>query len=205
MKATVYNQQGEAVGEVELSERVFGAPVNQGLIHQAVVATLANKRQGTSETKTRAVVAGGGRKPWRQKGTGRARQGSIRSPLWRKGGIVFGPHPRSYRQELPRKMRRAALRAALSARALSGDIVVLDRLELEAPKTKVFASVLKALGAPQALFVSEAHRPELALSARNVAKAEAVVAQNLSAYQVLRYPKLICTRDALARLEEVLG
>ncbi len=205
MKATVYNQKGEAVGEVELSERVFGAPVNQGLIHQAVVAQLANRRQGTSETKTRSVVAGGGRKPWRQKGTGRARQGSIRSPLWRKGGIVFGPHPRSYRQELPRKMRRAALRAALSARALSGDIVVLDRLELDAPKTKVFASVLKAHGAPRALFVSETHRPEVQLSARNVATAEAVVAQNLSAYQVLRYPKLICTRDALARLEEVLG
>jgi len=205
MKATVYNQQGEAVGEVELSERVFGAPVNQGLIHQAVVARLANRRQGTSETKTRAVVAGGGRKPWRQKGTGRARQGSIRSPLWRKGGIVFGPHPRSYRQELPRKMRRAALRAALSARALSGDIVVLDRLDLEGPKTKVFVGVLKALGAPQALFVSEAHRAELQLSARNAATAEAVVAQDLSAYQVLRYPKLICTRDALARLEEVLG
>ena len=205
MKATVYNQQGEAVGEVELSERVFGAPVNQGLIHQAVVAQLANRRQGTSETKTRSVVAGGGRKPWRQKGTGRARQGSIRSPLWRKGGIVFGPHPRSYRQELPRKMRRAALRAALSARALAGDIVVLDRLDLEAPKTKLFVSVLQALGAPNALFVSEVHRPELQLSARNVATAQAVVAQDLSVFQVLRYPKLICTRDALARLEEVLG
>ncbi len=205
MKTTVYNQKGEAVGEVELSERVFGAPVNQGLIHQVVVARLANQRQGTSETKTRAVVSGGGRKPWRQKGTGRARQGSIRSPLWRKGGITFGPHPRSYRQELPRKMRRAALRAALSARALSGDIVVLDRLELDAPKTKLFAGVLKALGAPRALFVSEAHRPELQLSARNVATAETVVAQDLSVYQVLRYPKLICTRDALARLEEVLG
>jgi len=205
MKATVYNQQGEAVGELELSERVFGAPVNQGLLHQAVVAHLANRRQGTSETKTRAQVAGGGRKPWRQKGTGRARQGSIRSPLWRKGGVVFGPHQRSYRQALPRKMRRAALRAALSARALSGDLVVLDRIDLPEVKTKAFAAVLTALGAQKALFVSEAMRPELNLSARNLATAEAAVAQDLSVYQVLRHPKLVCTRDAISRLEEVLG
>ena len=205
MKATVYNQQGEAVGELELSERVFGAPVNQGLLHQAVVAHLANRRQGTSETKTRAQVAGGGRKPWRQKGTGRARQGSIRSPLWRKGGVVFGPHQRSYRQALPRKMRRAALRAALSARALSGDLVVLDRIDLPEVKTKAFAAVLTALGAQKALFVSEAMRPELNLSARNLVTAEAAVAQDLSVYQVLRHPKLVCTRDAISRLEEVLG
>jgi len=205
VKATVYNQAGEAVGEIELSDRVFAAPANPGLVHQAVVATLANARQGTSSTKTRSFVSGGGRKPWRQKGTGRARAGSTRSPLWRKGGIVFGPLPRSYHQDLPRKMRRAALRAALSARAQAGELVVLEALDLKAPKTKELFSVLKALHAERSLFVVEAPRPEVTLSVRNIPNAAAMVAQDLSVHAVLRFPKLVCTREAVARLEEVLG
>ncbi len=205
MKTQVFNQAGEPVGEIELADSVWNAPSNPGLVHQAVVATLANQRHGTSDTKTRTEVRGGGRKPWRQKGTGRARAGSTRSPLWRKGGITFGPHPRSYRQDLPRKMRRAALRAALSARAQAGDLVVLESLQLSGPKTKEFAAVLKALQAERALFVTEAARTELTLSACNLAKAAAMVAQDLSVHAVLRYPKLVCTRDAVARIEEVLG
>ncbi len=205
MKAQVLNQAGEPVGEIELAESVWNAPSNPGLLHQAVVTTLANQRHGTSDTKIRAEVRGGGRKPWRQKGTGRARAGSTRSPLWRKGGVTFGPHPRSYRQELPRKMRRAALRAALSARAQAGDLVVLDALQLAAPKTKEFAAMLAALKAEKALFVTETARTEVTLSARNLPKASAMVAQDLSAHAVLRYPKLVCTREAVARIEEVLG
>ncbi len=205
MKAQVLNQTGEQVGEIELAESVWNAPPSPGLVHQAVITTLTNQRHGTSDTKTRAEVRGGGRKPWRQKGTGRARAGSTRSPLWRKGGVTFGPHPRSYRQELPRKMRRAALRAALSARAQAGDLVVLESLQLEAPKTKEFVAVLKALQAERALFVTEIARTEITLSARNLPQAGAMVAQDLSVHAVLRYPKLVCTRAAVERIEEVLG
>ena len=205
MTVTVYNQAGEPVGEMELNDRIWAAEGNQGLLHQAVVAVQANARRGTSDTLRRGEVAGGGRKPWRQKGTGRARAGSIRSPLWRKGGVAFGPHPRSYRQELPRKMRHAALRAALSARAQAGDVVVLDQLEMAQPKTHDMATLLGRLKADRALVVTEETRREVVLSTRNIAKSETVTAADLSAYTVLRHPKLVLTRAAAQRIEEVLG
>src|SRR5690606_23319368 len=153
---SVYNMKGETVGEIDLKDEVFGAPVREALMHQAVVRHLANARQGTVSTKTRAEVSGGGRKPWRQKGTGRARHGSIRSPIWVGGGTVFGPKPRDYRQKLPKKARRAALRSALSSKVASGDFVVLDALHLDAPKTKEMAEVLTNLKAAgeKALFVT---------------------------------------------------
>lgn len=205
MTVTVYNQAGEAVGEMELSDRVWNAEVNRGLLHQASVAAEANVRHGTSDTLRRGEVAGGGRKPWRQKGTGRARQGSIRSPLWRKGGVAFGPHPRSYRQELPRKMRQAALRAALSSRAQAGNVVVLDALEFAQPRTKEMAALLSRLGADRALVVTEEARRDVVLSARNLPRAEALTAADLNARTVLLHPKIVCTRAAVGRIEEVLG
>ena len=146
-KVAVYDMEGRQVGEIDLNEEVFGVEVNQALLHQAIVMYEANKRQGTSSTKTRGEVRGGGRKPWRQKGTGRARHGSIRSPQWRGGGVVFGPRPREWRQAMPKKARRAALRSALSAKVASGDLVVLDKLEIPEPKTQHMAQVLKAFQA----------------------------------------------------------
>jgi len=142
MLVPVYNMGGEKVGETELADSIFAAPVNEAVMHQALVRQLANARLGTHKTKTRAEVSGGGRKPWRQKGTGRARQGSIRSPQWRKGGTVFGPQPRSYRKKMPRKMRRMALRSALSVKAASEQIILLDTLRMEEPRTKDMVALL---------------------------------------------------------------
>ncbi len=158
------------MGDLELSETVFGAPVNEGLVHQAVVRYLANQRQGTASTKTRGEVSGGGRKPWRQKGTGRARQGSIRAPQWVGGGTVFGPKPRDYRQAMPKKARRAALRSALSSKVASGELLVLDELTFEEPKTKKMVEVLqnlKAAGASALVVTGELDR-NVILSARNI-------------------------------------
>jgi large subunit ribosomal protein L4 len=203
--APVFNAEGEKVGELELPAAVFGQPVNRALLHQAVVRYLANQRVGTADTKTRAEVSGGGRKPWRQKGTGRARHGSIRSPIWRKGGVVFGPTPRSYRQDMPKRARRQALKSALSAKALDGEVLVLEGLSLAAPKTKVVAKLLTALGAEDALLVTADLDRVLVLSTRNLPKAEVMVAQDLNAYKVLRHDKLVLLREAVDRLTEVLG
>jgi large subunit ribosomal protein L4 len=203
--APLYNAAGEAVGEVVLPAAIFSQPINHALLHQAVVRYLANQRQGTAATKTRAEVRGGGRKPWRQKGTGRARQGSIRSPLWRKGGVVFGPQPRDFRQDLPKKARRQALRAALSAKALDGEVLVLEELTLPAPKTKTVAALLTRMGAEDALLVLPGLDRTVVLSTRNLPKAETMVASDLNVYKVLRHDKLILTQAALRRLEEVLA
>lgn len=203
MKANVVNRAGETVGEVELPDDVFAAPVHEGLLHQAVVMYLANQRQGTAGTKTRGEVRGGGRKPWRQKGTGRARQGSIRSPLWRKGGVVFGPHPRDYRQRMPKKARRAALRAALSAQVRDGRLIVLEELQLERPRTREVREVLRRLGAERALLVLPEPNPVVHLSVRNLPGAAARPASDLNAYEVLRYPRLIILKDAVERVAEV--
>lgn len=202
---TVYNTEGQAVGELELSNKVFGAEINRALMHDAVVMYLANQRVGTASTKTRGEVRGGGRKPWRQKGLGRARHGSIRSPLWVGGGTVFGPKPRDYRQQMPKKARRQALRSALSAKVKAGELVVLDRLELKEPKTRLMAGVLKNLQAPKALVVTAAPDETVIRSSRNLPGVETGVAKDLNVYQVLKYPKLIMTRDAVAVVEEVLG
>ncbi len=195
------------MGDLELSETVFGAPVNEGLVHQAVVRYLANQRQGTASTKTRGEVSGGGRKPWRQKGTGRARQGSIRAPQWVGGGTVFGPKPRDYRQAMPKKARRAALRSALSSKVASGELLVLDELTFEEPKTKKMVEVLqnlKAAGASALVVTGELDR-NVILSARNIPGVGTTRAGDLNVYDVVAHARLIATKDAIAKIEEVLG
>lgn len=205
-KVAVYNKEGATVGEITLSDAVFGAEVNPGLLHEVVQMYLANQRQGTSHTKTRAEVRGGGRKPWRQKGTGRARHGSIRSPLWRKGGVVFGPRTRDFGWTMPKKMRRAALRQALSAKVKNGELIVVDSFELEAPKTREVAALLKNLNVEGKAFIVTAEEDtNIYKSARNIPGVRANAARNLNAYEVLAASKLVLTQDAVAKVEEVLG
>jgi len=203
--APLFNQEGERIGEVDLPAELFGQPVNVPLMHQVVVAYLANQRVGTASTKTRGEVRGGGRKPWPQKGTGRARQGSIRSPLWRKGGVVFGPKPRDYRQDVPKKARRAALRSALSAKARDGEILVLEELSFPEPKTRRMAKLLEKMDAANALVVLPDLNRNAWLSFRNLPEAEAMVATDLNTYKVLEHAKVVFVRSAIDRLMEVLG
>lgn len=205
-KVAVYNSEGATVGEITLSDAVFGAEVNAGLLHEVVQAYLANQRQGTSDTKTRAEVSGGGRKPWRQKGTGRARQGSTRAPHWRHGGVVFGPHPRKFGWAVPKKARRAALRQALSAKVAAGDLIVLEAFEMEVPKTQVIAVLLEKLNASKkAYLVTAEGSPVIYKSARNIPGVNTNAARNLNVYEVLNAGKLVLTKDAVAKVEEVLG
>lgn len=205
-KVSVYNLEGQAVGEIELSDTVFGAPVNEALLHEAVVMYLHNQRQGTASTKTRAEVRGGGRKPWRQKGTGRARHGSIRSPIWVGGGVTFGPKPREFRKAMPKKARRAALRSALSSKVIAGDLIVLDELQMAEPKTKQMATILSRLnGERKPLIVMAERDRNVELSTRNLPGAETARARDINVYQVLNHNKLLLTRDAVALLEEALG
>lgn len=205
-KVSVYNLEGQAVGEIELSDAVFGAPVNEALLHQAVVMYLNNQRQGTASTKTRAEVRGGGRKPWRQKGTGRARHGSIRSPIWVGGGVTFGPKPREFRQSMPKKARRAAMRSALSAKVREGNVIVVDALTLAEPKTKQMAAVLGRLSAERKPLIVLADRDRnVELSTRNLPGAGTTQAGDMNVYQVLAHDKLVLTKDAVAKLEEALG
>lgn len=203
---TVYNLEGQPVGELVLSDRVFGAAVNEGLLHQAVVTYLKNQRSGSAATKTRAMVRGGGRKPWRQKGTGRARQGSIRAPHWRGGGVVFGPHPRDYSVSLPRKMRGAAIRQALTTKLQSGELTVVERLRLPEIRTKQVLSVLENLKVgTNALFITATPEQNLKLSARNLPKVDTTTANNLNAYTLLKYHQLVLAQDAVEAIEEVFG
>lgn len=205
-KVAVYNLEGQQVGELELSDAVFAAPVNEALLHEAVVMYRANQRQGTADTKTRAEVAGGNKKPWRQKGTGRARHGSIRSPIWRKGGIVFGPHPRDFSYLMPKKARRAALRSALSAKVRDGEFIVVDQLALSEPKTKIVAEALKKLNAEKgALIVAADFDANVYLSARNIPGVAATAARNINVYDVLSHDRIVMTKDAVAKVEEALA
>lgn len=204
-KVAIFSMDGQQVGEIDLNEAVFGAEVNEALLHQAVVMYQANQRQGTVATKTRGLVSGGGRKPWRQKGTGRARQGSTRSPQWRGGGTVFGPNPREYRQAMPQKMRQAALRSALSAKAAAGEIVVLDALTVAEPKTKIMAKVLGTFQAGKALVVTPRADENLVFSARNLPGVLLSSTEALNAMSVLSHDKLVITRDAVGQLEEALA
>ncbi len=203
----VYNMQGETVGEIALSDAVFAAPVNVALLHQVAVGYLANARQGTVGVKTRSTVSGGGRKPWRQKGTGRARQGSTRAPHWKGGAVVFGPQARDYRQALSVKARRGALRSALSARLAEGRLRVLDRLEFERPRTKEFGEVLQRLDLQdrRALVVTGVPDRTVYLSGRNIEGVSVAPAIDLNALAVLRARSVILTRDAVAAVEGVLG
>ena len=202
--ATVYNMTNEKVGEIELSDNIFNVEMNAGLVHQAVVMQLASQRQGTHSTKTRAMVRGGGRKPWRQKGTGRARAGSRRSPLWRGGGIIFGPHPRDYSFSMPRKQRRLALKCVLSDKVKSGDLIVLDELNFEAPKTKQFVKLLNDFNVEKkALFITLEMIENVTRSANNIQGVKTIAALNLNVYDILNHDKLFITKDAIAKIEEV--
>jgi large subunit ribosomal protein L4 len=206
-QVTVYDTNGKQVGELQLNNKVFGAEVNKSLMHEVVVMHLARQRVGTAATKTRSMVRGGGRKPWRQKGTGRARQGSIRAPQWRKGGIVFGPQPRDFSYTMPKKARRAALCSALSAKVQSNNLIVLDDWQIDAPKTKEVVKVLKNLNldGKKALIVTADNDAVMYKSARNIEKVAAMEARNLNTYEVLNYETLIMTKDAVAKVEEVLS
>jgi large subunit ribosomal protein L4 len=206
MQVPVYNVQGERVSEAELRDDIFAAPIHEGLMHQALVRQLANARLGTHKTKTRSEVRGGGRKPWRQKGTGRARQGSIRSPQWRGGGTVFGPTPRSYRQKMPRKMRRQALRSALSVKAAGSQVLLLDALEMEEPKSKEMKGILRNLGIDaSALILLPGRRETILRSVRNLSHVRTLVAQYLNVRDLLKYDYLVVPLDSLAAVEELLG
>jgi large subunit ribosomal protein L4 len=205
-KVALYNVSGAQVGEVELSETVFGIDPNTHVLHEAVVMQQASLRQGTHKVKTRAEVRGGGRKPWKQKGTGRARQGSIRSPQWKGGGIVFGPTPRSYGYKLPKKVRRLAIKSALSSKVLDNNVIVLDQLSLAQPKTKEFAAILKNLNVDRkALIVTSAFDDNVALSARNIPGVKFLTAEGLNVLDVMVYDKLIITKDAVSKVEEVFA
>ncbi|NLW45517.1 MAG: 50S ribosomal protein L4 [Syntrophomonadaceae bacterium] len=205
-KVAVYNMAGAQVGEMELSDSVFGIEPNRAVVHQVVKAQLANRRVGTASTKTRGMVRGGGRKPWRQKGTGRARAGSRRSPLWRGGGTVFGPHPRDYSIKLPKKVRRLALKSVLSDKVNNGEIVVLEALSFEEPKTKRIIEVLNALNVfGKALVVTADGDINVTKSARNIPGVKPLRADFINVYDLLAYDKLVITKDAVAKVEEVYG
>ena len=204
--ARVVDQAGAVTGSFDLPEAVFGIEPNEPVMHQALLRQLANARQGTSSTKTRSEVRGGGRKPWRQKGTGRARQGSTRSPQWEGGGVVFGPHPRSYRMDMPRKQRRLALRSALSAKAQDGGLVVLEAFTLEVPETRAVTTLLRSVDAgKRVLVVLGSHNEMLEKSARNIAEVQVTLAGNLSVRDLLIAETVIVTRDAIEHIEEAFA
>lgn len=204
-KVAVYNMSGEQVGELELAEGIFAAPVREDLIHEAVLMYLANGRRGTHKVKGRSEVRGGGRKPWRQKGTGRARQGSIRAPQWRGGGVVHGPTPRSYAYTMPKKVRRAALHSALTSKVDGGKLIVLDNLELSEVKTKQMAALLKRFSLEKALIVDADKQETAWLSARNIPGVKYVGANNITVYDLMRHDHLVLTKDAIARVQEVFA
>lgn len=200
---SVYNMEGNEVGTMELNDAVFGVEVNEHLVHQAVVRHLANKRQGTQKAKTRSEVRGGGRKPWRQKGTGHARQGSIRAPQWKGGGVVFAPVPRDYSKKMNKKEKRAALRSALTSRVQAEKLIVLDELKLEQIKTKEMQRVLNNLKVKKAVIVLPEMDENVILSARNIPGVATIPARMLSVYDVMKYSTVIMTKGAVASIEEV--
>lgn len=199
----LFNKEGQKVGDFQLSDNVFGVEVNQYALHQVVVALLANKRQGTQSAKTRAEVSGGGIKPWRQKGTGRARQGSTRAPQWIHGGMVFAVKPRSYRTSVPKSMRRLAMKSALTSKVNDNEIFVLENLELDAPKTKEIVKMLTALDAKKTLIVTAESNENVYKSARNIEGVAVIPANNLNVYDLLKYENLIVTKEAVSKIEEV--
>ena len=200
---TVFNMEGIEVGTMELNDAVFGVEVNEHLLHLAVVAQLANKRQGTQKAKTRAEVSGGGRKPWRQKGTGHARQGSTRAPQWTGGGVVFAPTPRDYTIRLNKKEKRAALKSALTSRVQNGQFVVLDELKFEEIKTKNFKAVMNNLKVSKALVVLNENDQNTVLSARNIPEVKTALVNTINVYDILKYNTVVATKAAVASIEEV--
>jgi large subunit ribosomal protein L4 len=205
-KVALYNQDGSTVGEIELADSVFGIEPNAHVLHDAVVMQQASLRQGTHDVKGRSEVRGGGRKPWKQKGTGRARQGSIRSPQWVGGGVVFGPTPRSYSYKLPKKVRRLAIKSALSSKVLNEEIKVLEGLELTQVKTKDMIAILSNLKVERkALVVTGSYNDNVALSSRNIPGVKFVTAEGINVLDVLKHDQLIITKEAVAKVEEVLA
>ncbi|HPF43542.1 MAG TPA: 50S ribosomal protein L4 [Syntrophomonadaceae bacterium] len=205
-KVALYDMNGAQIGEVELSDEVFGIEPNQAVLYDFVKMQLANKRVGTSSTKTRAEVRGGGKKPWRQKGTGRARVGSTRNPVWTKGGIAFGPKPRDYSYKLPRKVRRLAMKSALSSKVLDNNLILINELTFEEPKTKLMVQVLEKLNAAQKTLVVTADSDvNVTKSANNIPGVKLLKADFINVYDLLNYETLLITRDAVARVEEVFA
>jgi large subunit ribosomal protein L4 len=206
-KVAIYDMTGAKTGEVELNDSVFGVEINEALVHQAVVMQLASQRHGTHATKTRSMVRGGGRKPWKQKGTGRARAGSIRSPLWVGGGVAFGPHPRSYKFSMPRKARRLAIKCALSAKVNDGGLLVVEDINFAEPKTK---DVVKLLGNfeasdSKALIITVDQNDNVVKSSRNIPGVKAINTMGLNVFDLLHHDKVLVTKDAVAKIEEVLA
>ena len=202
-KVSVYNIEGKEVDTIELNDAVFGVEVNEHLVHMAVVNQLANNRQGTQKAKTRSEVSGGGRKPWRQKGTGHARQGSIRAPQWTGGGVVFAPVPRDYEVKMNKKERRAALKSALTSKVQDNKLVVVDSLALAEAKTKEMQKVLTNLKAEKALIVTAGDDQNVVLSARNIADVQTATVNTINVYDVMKHNTVVVTKDAVASIEEV--
>ena len=200
---TVYNMEGNEVGTMELNDAVFGVEINEHLVHLAVVRQLANKRQGAQKAKTRSEVSGGGRKPWRQKGTGHARQGSIRAPQWTGGGVVFAPVPRDYEVKMNKKERRAALKSALTSKVQDNKLVVVDSLALAEVKTKEMQRVLTNLKAEKALVITASDDKNVVLSARNIADVQTATVNTMNVYDVMKHNTVVVTKDAVASIEEV--
>ena len=203
LKVDVLNIEGKKIGDLQLNENVFGVEVNDVVMHAALVNYLANQRQGTQSTKTRSEVSGGGRKPWKQKGTGRARQGSIRAPQWIKGGIALGPKPRKYTYAIPKKMRQAAIKSALTAKLQEGNLVVVDKIALKEIKTKKMVEVLNKLNAEKALVVINAKDINVTASTKNIENAKAITVNTINIFDLLKYNKLVITSDAVKTIEEV--
>jgi len=202
-KVSVLNMEGSEVGTIELSDAVFGVEVNEHLVHQAVLSQLANNRQGTQKAKTRSEVSGGGRKPWRQKGTGHARQGSTRSPQWTGGGVVFAPKPRDYSIKLNKKERRLAIKSALTTKVNESKLIVLDSFELDEIKTKKFVAVMNNLKAEKALVVLNEKNDNVIKSANNVPTVKTALTNTINVYDILKYDTLVLTQDAVATIQEV--
>ena len=199
----LYDTTGKVIGELELNENTFGQPVNLPVMHQVVVAHLANRRQGTQSALTRSEVSGGGKKPWRQKGTGRARQGSTRSPQWRHGGVVFAPKPRDYSQHVNKKMRRVALKSALSGKVIDSEVIVFDELNLDSAKTKEMVKVLAAVNVKNALIVLADRDEAVERASANIPKIATTQVANLNVYDILNHGTLILTKNSAAKIEEV--
>lgn len=205
--ASVVNMRGESVGKIELDDNIFGVEVNKHAVHMAVVQYLANQRQGTKSTKTRSEVRGGGAKPWRQKGTGRARHGTSRSPIWTGGGVIFAPKPRNFSFKLNKKLKRLALKSALTDKVISEKLIVLDSLELPEVKTKTMSGVCKDIKVDKALFVlegtSDSLKQNVMLSARNIPNIKTAGVNTINVYDILHYDSLVITKDAITKLQEV--
>lgn len=200
---SVYNMEGKEVGTIDLSDAVFGVEINEHLVHMAVVQQLANKRQGTQKAKTRSEVSGGGRKPWRQKGTGHARQGSIRAPQWTGGGVVFAPTPRDYSFKMNKKEKRIALKSALTSRVQENKLIVLDELKLDGIKTKNFQKVMENLNVNKGLVVLAENDENIMMSARNIPTVQTALTSTINVYDIMKAGKVVLTQDAVKKIEEV--